>query len=126
MAALIFDAGALIAIDRGDRAVGALLAAAAEDGIEAITSSACVAQAWRNPARQARLARALGGFLERTFDAPMARRCGELLARSGSHDVVDGAVALLANEGDTILTSDRKDIGRLLDASGASAKISLV
>jgi hypothetical protein len=43
VAALVFDADALIALDRGDRAIGALLATAAQDGTEAVTSSACVA-----------------------------------------------------------------------------------
>ena len=45
MAALVFDAGALIALERGDRGVAAMLVAAAKSGTEAITSSACVAQA---------------------------------------------------------------------------------
>jgi hypothetical protein len=33
MAALVFDAGALIALDRGDRAVGALLVLALQQNI---------------------------------------------------------------------------------------------
>jgi hypothetical protein len=40
VAAIVFDAGALIALDRGDRALGAVLAVAALDRSEAITSSA--------------------------------------------------------------------------------------
>jgi hypothetical protein len=123
MAAVVFDTGALIALDRGDRAIGALIAAAADSGAEAVTSSACVAQAWRNPARQARLARALTGFLERDLDAARARECGVLLARSDTRDIVDAAVALLADDGDTVLTSDPRDIARLLDASGTDACI---
>lgn len=115
MAALVFDSGALIALERGDRAIGALLAAAAQNGIEAVTSSACVAQVWRDPARQAKLARGLAGFLERAVDVTEARRAGVLLARTGTRDVVDAAVALLVEDGDTILTSDPHDIERLLD-----------
>ncbi len=64
MAALVFDTGGLIALDRGEREVGAMLAAAAEAGVEVLTSAACVAQAWRDPSRQVRLTRALRGFLE--------------------------------------------------------------
>jgi hypothetical protein len=123
MAALVFDTGALIALDRGDRAIGALLAVAAESGVEAITSSACVAQAWRDPTRQARLARALAGFLEQALDPTTACRCGALLARAGTKDIVDGAVVLLADNGDTILTSDAPDIERLLDAGGTQARV---
>ena len=126
MAALVFDAGALIALDRGDRAVGALLAVAAQAGHEALTSSACVALAWRDPARQARLTRALAGFLERPLDPASARRCGQLLARTGTRDIADGAVASLVRGGDTILTSDPRDIARLLDATGTRARIRTV
>jgi ABC-type Fe2+-enterobactin transport system substrate-binding protein len=126
VAALVFDAGALIALDRGDRAIGALLAAAARHGDEAVTSSACVAQAWRDPARQARLTRALGGFLERSLDALAARRCGLLLASSATSDIADAAIALLVESGDTILTSDPRDIARLLEATGVEARIHTV
>jgi hypothetical protein len=124
--ALIFDAGALIALDRGDRAVGAMLALAAQDGIEAVTSSACVAQVWRDPARQARLTRALTGFLEWPLDPPRARRCGLLLADSGTSDIADAAITLLVRDGDTILTSDPGDIEHTLDAAGTRARIHTV
>jgi hypothetical protein len=80
MAALVFDAGGLIALDRGKREVGTLLAVGADAGVEAVTSAATVAQAWRDPARQARLARALAGFLERSLEPSAARECGLLLA----------------------------------------------
>jgi hypothetical protein len=123
MAALVFDAGALIALDRGDRTVVALLAVAARHGSEAITSSACIAQVWRDPARQARLTRVLGGFLERPLDSGQARQCGLLLARAGTSDIADAAVTLLAHDGDTILTSDPVDIQRLLDANRTKARV---
>ncbi|HEY3970501.1 MAG TPA: hypothetical protein VGL79_03780 [Solirubrobacteraceae bacterium] len=123
MAALVFDAGALIALERGDREVAAMLVAAAMSGTEAITSSTCVAQVWRNPARQARLARVLAGFVECDLDARRARDCGVLLARSETADIADAAVSLLARDGDTLLTSDPEDIGRLLDAAGTSVRV---
>jgi hypothetical protein len=126
VAALVFDAGALIALDRGDRAVGALLAIAAQDGVDAITSSACIAQVWRDPARQARLTRALAGFLEWPLEEACARRCGLLLARTGTSDIADASVSLLARDGDTVLTSDPQDIGRLLDATGVTARVHTV
>lgn len=126
MAALVFDSGALIALERGDRAIAALLATAAGSGAEAVTSTACVAQVWRDPARQARLVRALAGFLESDLDAQRARDCGTLLARSETRDVADAAVSLLVDDGDTILTSDPHDIGRLLDAAGTRARIRAV
>jgi hypothetical protein len=126
VAALVFDAGALIALDRGDRAVGALFAVAAQDDVQAITSSACIAQVWRDPARQARLTRALAGFLEWPLDPVCARQCGLLLARTGTSDIADAAVSLLARDGDTVLTSDPQDIERLLNATGATARVHTV
>jgi predicted nucleic acid-binding protein len=123
MAALVFDSGALIALERGDRVVGALLAEAARAGVEAVTSSACVAQVWRDPARQARLARGLAGFLECPLDASDARHGGSLMARTGTCDVVDAAIATLAKDGDTILTSDPRDIERLLAGTGTQVHV---
>jgi hypothetical protein len=126
VASLVFDTGALIAIDRGDRSIGALLHVAGETSVEAVTSSTCITQAWRDPARQARLARALAGFAEQPLDPIVARRCGLLLATSDTRDVTDAAVALLAQDGDTILTSDPGDIDRLLRAADRHARIHVV
>lgn len=123
MAAIVFDSGALIALERGDRSVGALLASAAQEGIDAVTSSGCVAQVWRNPARQSRLARGLEGFVEHPLDATRARQSGMLLASTDTRDVVDAAVVVLANDGDTILTSDPHDIERLLEGAGRQARV---
>lgn len=123
MAAIVFDTGGLIALDRGERKIGALLAVAAASGVEAVTSAACVAQAWRDPARQARLTRALDGFLERPLDSRAARDCGRLVGRAGTSDIVDAALTLLVENGDTVVTSDPKDIERLLDVAGRSAHV---
>jgi hypothetical protein len=123
VAALVFDAGGLIALDRGSREIGALLALAGEAGIEAVTSSACVAQAWRDPARQARLARALAGFIEHSLGPSTSRSAGLLLASARTADIADAALALLVQDGDTVLTSDPRDIGHLLEAAGKTAHI---
>lgn len=126
MAAVVFDTGGLIAIDRGRRELGALLAVAAERGIELRTPAACVAQAWRDPSRQVRLARALRGFVEHSLDPAAARRCGLLLAITNGTDVVDASLALLVDDGDTVVTGDRGDIERLLAATGTQARIRAV
>jgi hypothetical protein len=123
VAAIVFDAGGLIAIDRGQREVGALLAAAAETGVDVRTSAACVAQAWRDPSRQVRLVRALRGFVEHALDPATARHCGRLLARTSTKDVVDASLALLVEAGDTVVTSDPGDIAHLLDVAGIQARL---
>jgi predicted nucleic acid-binding protein len=123
MATVVLDTGALIALERGDRRVGALLYEAARNGVDAVASCACVAQAWRDPARQARLVRALAGILEVPLDESAARRCGNLLGRSSTSDVADAATALLASPTDVIVTSDPDDIRRLVDAAGTHARV---
>ncbi len=57
MSGVTFDAGGLIALDRDDRRVLALLARATERGLRVTVPATALAQAIRNPARQARLAR---------------------------------------------------------------------
>ncbi len=123
MASLILDSGALIAIDRGDRTIGAALREAARHGVDTHTSCACVAEGWRDPARQARLTRALTGMVEHPLDAPTARRCGNLLARSSTSDIADAAIALLAAASDVVLTSDPGDIRHLISVTGSSARV---
>jgi hypothetical protein len=123
MAALILDTGALIAIDRADRRVGAMLHEAARHQIDAITSTTCVAEAWRDPARQARLARALAGVIERSLDPAAARECGMLLRRTRTSDITDAAVALLGAADDVVLTSDAGDIEQLLESIRTGARI---
>jgi hypothetical protein len=123
VAALVLDTGALIAIDRGDRGLGAVLHEAARSSVDAVTSSVCIAEAWRDPARQARLTRALVGIVERPLDPVAARSCGLLLARSGTSQVADAAVAMLARAGDVVLSSDADDIRHLLRAAGTAAGV---
>ena len=48
MAALVFDSGALIALERGDRKIAALLVAAVASGAEAVTSCACTGPSGRS------------------------------------------------------------------------------
>lgn len=124
--ALVLDAGALIAVERRDRRVGALLRVAQRDAIPVRTSAAVVAQVWRDGARQANLARVLGGVDERDLDPRSARRIGELLREAGTSDAVDGHVALLAAAGDAVLTSDPDDLRKLLAVRGVEATVILV
>ncbi len=123
MASLILDSGALIAIERGDRRIGAALHEAGRHGVDAVTSSACVAEAWRDPARQVRLTRALRGILEHPLDPPAARWCGRLLASSATSDIADAAIVLLAGPDDVVLTSNPNDIGHLIGATGSHTRV---
>jgi len=110
---LTLDAGALIALERGDERVRSLLARAAAAGLPLTVPAGVVAQAWRGGPRQARIARLLADpdVHVVVLDDPTARAVGSLVARSGHHDVVDVSVALCAAErGHAVLTSDPDDV----------------
>ena len=80
----VLDAGALIADERRDRKVAALMEVAAEHRIEMILPSAVLAQVWRDGARQALLSRMLRnpGLVEAPLHHADAKRVGELLRDS--------------------------------------------
>ena len=124
MSAFVLDAGALIAVDRGERAMIARLRAAEEDGIGLRTSAIVVAQVWRDPAgRQARLAQLLRAVDIRDVDDRLARDAGVLLGRAGAADPRAATVVLVAESGDHILTSDPGDLRRLADTAGARVAV---
>jgi hypothetical protein len=112
----VLDAGALIAHERRDPRVTALMEVAAKHRIEMILPSAVLAQVWRNGARQALLSRMLRnpGLVEAPLRHADAKQIGELLRDSGTSDVVDANVAVLAGRlGVPVITSDPDDISRL-------------
>lgn len=97
MTALVLDAGALIALDRNERAMWARLRAAAEARDIVAVPTGVVAQAGRGGRGQALLAQALMHCEELVLDSAMARACGRLCARSGTNDVIDAWVAIAAS-----------------------------
>jgi len=121
--ALVLDAGGLIAVDRLDRAVGAMLRVAQQDKIPVRTSAAVIAQVWRNGALQVNLARVLAGVDAATLDGVRGRSVGEILALSKTADVVDGHLGLIVQSGDTVLTSDAEDIKKILAARKVGATV---
>jgi hypothetical protein len=119
MSALVLDAGALVAVDRGDRAMLARLRAAERGGIELRSNGAVVAQVWRDPGgRQATLARLLRAVDVRPIDLRLGQEAGVLVGRARCGDAVDGTVVAMATPGDRIVTSDPEDIRALVAASG--------
>ena len=96
LSGITFDAGGLIALDRSDRRVLTLVARARERGMRITIPATALAQAIRNPAKQARLSR-----LIRQIDTdliglhgPDATTVGLLLARTGTADIVDAHVVV--------------------------------
>ena len=110
------DAGALIALDRGQSRVVHLLDRVIAAGGAVEIPTPVIAQVWRDGSRQARLARLLGAsdVVLVALDAEMARAVGVMCGAVGVADVVDGHVALHARRRDlAVLTSDPDDIARL-------------
>lgn len=120
----MLDAGALIAVERGDRTMIARLEAAEQGGTGLRSTAIVLAQVWRDPAgRQARLARLLRAVHIRAVDDQLARDAGVLLGRAGTTDPIDATVALVAEGGDQILTSDPDDLRHLVDTAGIHARV---
>jgi len=115
---LVLDAGALVAIERGDRDLIARLKKQYQLGRPPLTHGGVVGQVWRGGAgRQALLARALAAVTVVPLDDELGRRAGVLLGQAGTSDVIDAAVVLLAVDDDVIVTSDPGDLAILAAAS---------
>ena len=112
---ITLDAGALIALDRGDKRMIALLAHALEQRRTFRIPSGVVGQAWRDGRLQVTLAR----FLRTDeveivpLDEQLSRSCGELCGATGTSDVIDASVVLARRRRDVIVTSDPDDVRRL-------------
>ena len=109
------DTGALLALERGDKRLLALLDRVSQKQQPVLIPAGVVAQAWREP-RQARLAHLLRSpdVEVVSLDATAARAVGVLLGKSGTTDTVDAHVALVAlGAGSPVVTSDPDDLRRL-------------
>lgn len=113
LGARVCDAGALIAVDRGDER--------ARDVFRrrfgpVVIPAPVLAQVWRDGARQARLAQflAANGTVVEPLDELAAKAVGGILARSGTSDVVDASVVVSARRHQAlVLTSDAADLLRI-------------
>jgi predicted nucleic acid-binding protein len=124
MSALVLDAGALIAIDKGERAVLVEVGRALRSRQPVCTNAMALAQAWRDGrGRQATLARALRDITVEPITGEDGMRAGELLGRARLRDAIHASVALLAGPGDRVLTGDPDDLQRLCDVAGNRAVV---
>ncbi|MDO5082902.1 MAG: PIN domain nuclease [Arachnia propionica] len=113
VAGLVLDTGALLALERGDAKIRALLRRAIESRVPLSVPAGVVAQAWRGGPRQARVAALLGDPVVKVvpLDGLSARAVGVVCGRTGHADVVDVHVALHAREhGHAVVTSDPVDL----------------
>ena len=116
MRGVTLDAGALIALDRNDRSVVALLERVATTGGRVTIPGCALAQAIRAPSRQARLARL--ARQASTDVVPLDRKdataVGIMLAATRTSDIADAHVVVCARRaGQTVATSDPNDLSKL-------------
>lgn len=111
--AIVLDTGALIALDRRDDRLLALADDFHRLRRTAFVPAGVVAQCWRASSRQHAVRRLLNSraVIVESMSEEIAFAVGALLARSGTSDVVDGHVVLLARRlRATVVTSDPDDI----------------
>lgn len=114
--AVVLDAGALVAFERNDRRVRRLIELAIEHGRRLHVPAGVVGQVWRDGARQVRLVRLVSSdvLFVCPLDLAEARAAGALCGVTGTSDVIDASVALLARRhGASVVTSDPDDLRRL-------------
>ncbi len=123
MNGVTYDAGALIAAERGSRSMWRLHRRTIERGIKPTLPTVVFGQAWRG-GPQARLSRLARGCRIEPFTEQQARAAGAALAASGSSDLIDAAVVMtaLARE-DMIVTSDPDDLRRIASAMGRQVEL---
>ena len=116
MIGLTLDTGALIAFERNDRQVVAIISRALKLGHRLVVPAGVVGQSWRDGRRQARLARLLGSDLMEieVLNDKRARAAGQLCGLTHTNDVIDASVVICArSRGHGVLTSDVDDLRRL-------------
>jgi hypothetical protein len=116
---LLLDAGAFLAVERGDRDVVALVKRERLAQRAPLSHGGVVAQVWRGGSGpQAELARLLAGVDVKALDQDLGKKAGVLLGLSRTDDAVDAALVCLAADGDDILTSDTGGLKALAEAAG--------
>lgn len=114
----VLDTGAFVAVERGDETLSRLIKAERLAGRTPLTHGGVVGQVWRGGhGTQAKLARVMKLVNVVPLDAALGREAGELLARSGTRDVIDAAVVLISRSGDRVFTSDPDDLVELAVAA---------
>jgi len=116
---MVLDAGALIQVDRKRHSqVLADCRVAVKRGVRPLIPSVVLAQVWRDASEQHDLAVLMKMSIVVPFDAETAKDVGGLLEKSGTSDIVDAAVVMVAMEhGAAAVTSDPDDIAALAQAA---------
>lgn len=123
MSGLVYDTGALIAAERGERRMWLLHRRALERGVLPVVPAGVLVEAWRG---QAPMSRMLRGCEVESLEEDAARRSGQLLATcSVGVEAIDATVVESAmRRGHAVVTSNRSHLLAL--AGGAKRRINLI
>jgi predicted nucleic acid-binding protein len=109
---IVFDTGALVALERRKQRALRIWATARRDQIEIAVPGAVIVEWWRG--RTDVRERILAGMLVEPVDERLGRAAGEAIAATPEATVVDATVmALAARYGATVFTSDVDDLENL-------------
>ncbi len=126
MSGVTYDAGALIAAERGAAPLWALHRRVLEAGATPSLSTVVLGQVWRG-GPQAQLSRLLRGCRVEPLSEAQARAAGAALAASHGEDVIDAVVVVCAlARDDLIVTSDPEDLRRIAAALGREVSLYVV
>jgi hypothetical protein len=121
-----YDAGALVAAERGERRMWARHRALLIAREVPTVPAPVVAQAWRGGSRQALLSRLLAGCETETLDDSLARSVGALVGRASTTDIVDACVVEGAlRRHDLVISSDPTDLAAIAGATGRALELEL-
>ena len=128
MTVFVLDAGELIGLENNSRAAWARLYAARRGSDQLIVPTGVIGQVWRGTPQQSRLNQALKQCRPIPLDENTARLAGYLCGRTGTSDVIDAVVAVVAHSAlshgeASVLTSDPEDISTLLAVLGSTARV---
>jgi hypothetical protein len=116
---ITYDAGALIAAERGERRMWARHRALLVRREVPVVPAPVLAQAWRGTARQAQLARLIAGCDIETLDDTRAKATGTIASRAKTTDIVDACVVEGAlRRQDLVITSDPGGLRTIATALG--------
>ena len=112
---VMFDTGALIALERGDQQVRKVHRLATDHGYQIVAITPVIAEWWRRGKREKQRAQILRTLVMEPPDGHVARLAGEAIGLVQA-TVVDALVMAAASvRSDTVYTSDLGDLQRLLD-----------
>jgi hypothetical protein len=121
-----YDAGALIAAERGSREMWLYHRRLLRNGIRPSLSAAVLGQAWRG-GPQPVLSRFIRGCRVAPLTGSVARTAGAALARSQTEDLIDAVVVITAlARGEVVVTSDPDDVRRIAQALGRALVVHVV